>query len=120
MVIKALTQLKHNALKAMNPVTKASIYWILFLQSHHFLSAETANLAEYKVMVDNLIAKQANISHTELPEALIPPKKRKQETEQEEEKKENTQAEYSKTPHKVEVHSLLKAKFKPLFQTVLT
>eukprot|EP00957_Ditylum_brightwellii_P174785 13308263-Ditylum_brightwellii.AAC.1 len=76
MVIKALTQLKCNALKTMNLVTKASIYWILFLQSRHFLSGETAKLAEYKVMVDNFTAKQANIAHAELPEALIPGQKR--------------------------------------------
>eukprot|EP00957_Ditylum_brightwellii_P071269 5417816-Ditylum_brightwellii.AAC.1 len=88
MVIKALTQHKRNALKAMNPVTKALIYWILFLQSCHFLSSETTKLAEYKVMVDNLIAKQANIAHAELPDTLIPGHKRKQETDQEEEKRE--------------------------------
>eukprot|EP00957_Ditylum_brightwellii_P030007 2271410-Ditylum_brightwellii.AAC.1 len=64
----------------MNPVTKALINWILFLQSHHFQSGDTTKLAEYKVMVDNLIAKQANIAHAELPEALIPGQKCKQET----------------------------------------
>eukprot|EP00957_Ditylum_brightwellii_P069666 5290561-Ditylum_brightwellii.AAC.1 len=71
-------------------------------------------------MVDNLIAKQANIAHTELPEALIPGQKRKRETEQEEEKKNDTTADYGKMPHKVEVHPLLKAKFKTLFQSVPT
>eukprot|EP00957_Ditylum_brightwellii_P036841 2789890-Ditylum_brightwellii.AAC.1 len=115
MVIKALTQLKRNALKAMNPVMKALIYWILFLQLRHFLSGETTKLAEYKVMVDSLIAKQANIAHAELPEALIPGQKRKWEMDQEEEKKDNTTVEYGKMPHKVEVHLLLKAKFKTLF-----
>eukprot|EP00957_Ditylum_brightwellii_P150181 11436238-Ditylum_brightwellii.AAC.2 len=83
----------------MNPVTKALIYQILFLQSRHFLSGETTKLAEYKVMVDNLIAKQANIAHAELPGALIPGQKRKRETDQEEEKKEDSTAEYGKTPH---------------------
>eukprot|EP00957_Ditylum_brightwellii_P105523 8043895-Ditylum_brightwellii.AAC.1 len=101
MVINTLTQLKRNALKAMNPVKKVSIYWILFLQSRHFLSGETTKLAEYKVMVDNLIAKQANIAHTELPDALIPGHKRKRETDQEEEKKEDSTAEYGETPQKV-------------------
>eukprot|EP00957_Ditylum_brightwellii_P085084 6469192-Ditylum_brightwellii.AAC.1 len=84
----------------MNPVTKTSIYWILFLQSRHFLSGKTTRLAEYKVMVDNLITKQANIAHAELPEALIPGQKCKRETYQEEEKKDDTTAEYGKTPHK--------------------
>eukprot|EP00957_Ditylum_brightwellii_P093917 7152588-Ditylum_brightwellii.AAC.1 len=64
----------------MNLVTKVLIYWILFLQSRHFLLGKTTKLAEYKVMVDNLIAKQANIAHTELPDALIPGRKCKRKT----------------------------------------
>eukprot|EP00957_Ditylum_brightwellii_P178815 13621071-Ditylum_brightwellii.AAC.1 len=63
-------------------------------------------------MVDNLIAKQANIAYAELPEALIPARKHKREMDQDEEKKDDTPAEYGKTPHKVEVHPLLKVEFK--------
>eukprot|EP00957_Ditylum_brightwellii_P131829 10052790-Ditylum_brightwellii.AAC.1 len=82
MVVKALTKLKCKAIKAMNPVTKASIFWTLFLQSRYFLLGETTKPSEFKIMVDNLIAKQTNISHAELPEALIPSKKHKREEEQ--------------------------------------
>eukprot|EP00957_Ditylum_brightwellii_P074457 5657414-Ditylum_brightwellii.AAC.1 len=99
-VIKAMLALKKNALKALKPVTKASIYWTIFLQSKHFFSGETTKLAEFKVMLDNLTAKQANISHAELTDALVSSGKHKQEKDKEERKEEGGRAKYRVTPHK--------------------
>ena len=66
-VIKALKEFSRAARQAMTLTTKASILWILLLQSRHFAMGETSLLAEFTNMHTCLMAKLATITHAEVP-----------------------------------------------------
>ena len=51
--------------------TKASILWITLLQTRHFAAGEETLLAEFKTMLEKLVAKDTTITHAEVPAALI-------------------------------------------------
>ena len=66
-VIKALNAYKRNALKAISFETKTSILWILVLQTCHFTAGNSTTLAEFKLMLEKLTAKDSHIRHAEVP-----------------------------------------------------
>ena len=53
-IIKALSSYKRNALKQLGIQTKASILWILLLQTRHFAGGHQTVLAEFKNMLQKL------------------------------------------------------------------
>jgi hypothetical protein len=55
----------------MSKRTKASILWIVLLQSRQFAFGETSILAEFSTMQANLSAKNGLISHAEVPSELV-------------------------------------------------
>ena len=57
----------------MTTTTRASIIWIILLQSRNFALGEDTILAEFTAMHTNLASKQGNIFHAEVPQALITP-----------------------------------------------
>jgi len=69
-IIKALNAYKRNALTAMPKRTKATILWIILLQTRHFAAGNENHLSEFKTMCDKLTAKDMSISHAEVPTAL--------------------------------------------------
>ena len=80
-LIRSFNTYTRTALKAMSMTTKASILWILLLQTRHFASGSFSTLAEFRNMMDRVTAKDGSISHAEVPAALIrtgETKKRKQ------------------------------------------
>ena len=72
-IIKALFSFKRNALKIMSAHTKVSILWITLLQMRHFASGEIMLLAEFKTMLEKIVAKDTTISYAEVPAALVTP-----------------------------------------------
>ena len=56
----------------MSMHTKASILWVLLLQSRKFAIGDMEVLASFTTMHSDLCAKKANISHAEVPAALLP------------------------------------------------
>eukprot|EP00957_Ditylum_brightwellii_P177320 13507264-Ditylum_brightwellii.AAC.1 len=55
----------------MSAEAKAAVYWIILMQSRHFAAGHTYILAEFDAMQACLVAKNTNIKHAELPQALI-------------------------------------------------
>lgn len=72
-IINALKEFSRVARDTMTTVTKASILWIILLQSRNFALGEDTILAEFTAMHANLASKQGNIFHAEVPQALISP-----------------------------------------------
>ena len=71
MVIKAMYAFKRSAMKSMTQHTKASILWIILLQTRHFAAGEGTLLAEFKTMLEKMVAKDTTITHAEVPAALV-------------------------------------------------
>ena len=71
MVIKALYAFKRAAMNSMSAHTKASILWIILLQTRHFVAGESTLLAEFKTMMEKLVSKDTTITHVEVPAVLI-------------------------------------------------
>ena len=88
-IIDALKEFSRVARETMSPMTRASILWIILLQSRTFALGEDTILAEFTAMHANLASKQSNIYHAEVPQALlnttppVPPKRKLKNTEQE-------------------------------------
>jgi hypothetical protein len=79
-IVDALKEFSRVAREAMSTITKASILWIILLQSRTFALGDDVILAEFTTMHANLASKQGNIYHAEVPQALLPkslPEKRK-------------------------------------------
>ena len=70
-LIRSFNTYTRTALKAMSMTTKASILWILLLQTRHFASGNLSTLAEFRNMMDRVTANDGSISHAEVPAALI-------------------------------------------------
>jgi hypothetical protein len=84
-IITALKAFSRPARESMSKRTKASILWIILLQSRQFAIGETNILAEFSTMQANLSAKNGLISHAEVPIELVETvnkKKRKNESNQ--------------------------------------
>jgi hypothetical protein len=65
----AIKQFK--AREAMSITTKASILWVILLQGRQFTTGEMDILAEFVSLQTNLNAKQAHITHAEVPAELL-------------------------------------------------
>jgi len=92
-IVEALKEFSRVVREAMSTITKASILWIILLQSHTFALGDDVILAEFTAMHVNLVSKQGNIYHAEVPQALIATssltsQKRKQKTQDTEDKPE--------------------------------
>ena len=72
-IINALKEFSRVARDSMTAMTKASILWIILLQSRNFALGDDTILAEFTAMHSNLASKQGNIFHSEVPHALIMP-----------------------------------------------
>ena len=70
-IIDALKAYSREARKRMSMKTKGSILWILLLQSRQFRMGEANVLFEFQMMHDDLRAKRAQISHSEVPSELL-------------------------------------------------
>jgi hypothetical protein len=70
-VISAIKQFSRKAREAMSVTTKASILWVILLQGRQFATGEMNILAEFVQLQTNLNAKQANITHAEVPAELL-------------------------------------------------
>jgi hypothetical protein len=70
-VISAIKQFSRKAREAMSITTKASILWVILLQGRQFATGEMNVLAEFIQLQTNLNAKQANITHAEVPAELL-------------------------------------------------
>lgn len=70
-IINLLKQFSRSAQESMSRKTKASILWIILLQSRQFAMGEIAILAEFSAMHTNLAAKHSLIIHAEVPSELI-------------------------------------------------
>ena len=76
-IIDCIRDFSDAAKKAMSKASKASILWIIFLQSRQFSIGEFDILAEFTAMQAALRAKQPIIRHAEVPDELWMDKKRK-------------------------------------------
>ena len=72
-IIKALKEFSRPARNTMTQMTKASILWIILLQSRNFALGDDTILSEFSAMHANLSSKQGNIFHAEVPQALLSP-----------------------------------------------
>ena len=72
-IINAMKEFSRTARDTMTVTTRASILWIILLQSRNFALGEDTILAEFTAMHTNLASKQGNIFHAEVPQALISP-----------------------------------------------
>ena len=70
-VVDALKEFSRVARETMSQMTRASILWIILLQSRTFALGEDTILAEFTAMHSNLAAKQSIIYHAEVPQALL-------------------------------------------------
>jgi hypothetical protein len=70
-MIRAFNTYTKASLKAITMQTKASILWILLLQTRHFAGGNLTTLAEFRNMMDKITAKDCNITHAEVPAAFI-------------------------------------------------
>ena len=70
-IIKALKEFSRLARNTMTQMTKASILWIILLQSRNFALGDDTILSEFSAMHANLSSKQGNIFHAEVPQALL-------------------------------------------------
>ena len=77
-VVDCIRDYSHAARKAMTKPSKASILWIIFLQSRQFAIGEFEILAEFTSMQALLRAKHPIICHVEVPDGLWLDKKRKE------------------------------------------
>ena len=73
-IINALKEFSRVARESMTTRTRASILWIILLQSRNFALGDDTILAEFTAMHANLSSKQGNIFHSEVPQALLVPK----------------------------------------------
>jgi hypothetical protein len=73
-IINALKEFSRSARESMTTRTRASIMWIILLQSRNFALGDDKILAEFTAMHANLSSKQGNIFHSEVPQALLVPK----------------------------------------------
>ena len=70
-IIDALKQFSRAARDAMSLTTRASILWVILLQGRQFATGHMDILAEFSSLHTNLISKQANIYHAEVPAELL-------------------------------------------------
>ena len=70
-LINSLKNFSCSARLAMTTATKASILWIILLQSRQFSIGTMDILAEFQVMHTNLTSKQGNVLHAEVPQELL-------------------------------------------------
>jgi hypothetical protein len=70
-IINVLKEFSRGAKESMSKMTRASILWIILLQSRTFALGEDTILAEFTAMHAKLASKQGNIYHSEVPQALI-------------------------------------------------
>jgi hypothetical protein len=70
-VINAIKQFSRKAREAMSITTKVSILWVILLQGRQFATGEMSILVEFVQLQTNLNAKQANITHAEVPTELL-------------------------------------------------
>ena len=70
-VINALKDYSRVARQAMTKMARASILWIILLQSRTFALGDDTILAEFTTMHANLASKQGHIYHAEVPQALL-------------------------------------------------
>lgn len=115
-IVKSLMEYKPSARLLISKKQRASMAWIMTLQTKHFFRGETDLLASFSVMKHNLRAKNPLIYHAETPSALYEEKtdttstkagtKRKIETTMEEQKDDQR-----KKP-KAQIHELLAKNFK--------
>lgn len=77
-VVDALKKYSRSARLAMSKTTKASIMWIVLLQSRQFSIGHMEVLAEFQLMHTSLTSKQGQVLHAEVPQELLeePPVKR--------------------------------------------
>ena len=72
MIIDALRKYSRASRSAMSMQTKASILWVILLQSRTFAIGNMEILASFTTMHADLCAKKGTISHAEVPAALLP------------------------------------------------
>ena len=115
-IIKSLMEYKPSARLLISSKQRASMAWIITLQTKHFFRGESDLLASFTVMKHNIRAKNPLIYHAETPSALynepskdtkLSGEKRKRITTTDEPEKE----EIKKKP-KVHMHELLVKNFK--------
>ena len=73
-VVDALRGFSAAAKEKLSSQTKASILWIILIQSRNFGSGEIDTCTEFADMQRDLCSKRTNITHGEVPKALIPSK----------------------------------------------
>ena len=72
-LISYMNTFSRPAKAAMTQHTRASILWIITLQTRLFASGSNKVKAEFKTMMRKLAAKDLSITHAETPEALVNP-----------------------------------------------
>ena len=70
-IVDALKSFSKEARKALNTSSKASILWIILLQSRRFASGDMSLLCEFTTLQQDLCGKKSIIHHAEVPEELI-------------------------------------------------
>ena len=70
-IVNSLKKFSRSARIAMTNTTKASILWIILLQSRQFSIGNMDILAEFQSMHTSLTAKQGTIIHAEVPNELL-------------------------------------------------
>ena len=69
-IIKAIMEYKQTARDLISKKQRASIAWIMTLQTKHFFRGEQDTLAEFIMMKNNIRARSPLIYHIEVPAAL--------------------------------------------------
>ena len=72
-VIDALKEFSKQARDALCTASKASILWIILLQSRRFSTGDMSLLCEFTTMQSDLCGKKNFIRHAEVPDALLNP-----------------------------------------------
>lgn len=79
-LIDCLRGYSRQVLNAMPQLTRASILWIILLQSRHFAMGHTDILAAFANLQTKLASKDGYISHMEVPKALYDSSSNKRKT----------------------------------------
>ena len=113
-IVKSLMEYKPSTRELISNKQRASIAWILTLQTKHFFRGEKDLLASFTVMKHNIRAKNLLIYHAETPSALYEETTDKGRNTSSDKRKQ-TEKETENEPKKkikVQVHELLAKNFK--------
>ena len=116
-IIRALMEYKPSARLLISSKQRASMAWIITLQTKHFFRGETDLLASFTVMKHNIRAKNPLIYHAETPSALYNESSKDTKLSGDKRKaivttEETEKGDESKKKPKVHMHELLVKNFK--------